>query len=366
MADSRNNAAPNRAFVPPWQLRPTTNQQPPPSRLTVDGQNRPPPVPRRNDNLPRQPLQSPYSSALTSFGLPSSFSAYSSPFYGSYPASWSPSIFDAAANHPLLHSAFQSASPAFEGVESLVLTVRSISVMVESTYQALHSSFCVILGVADHFSKLKDHLVLILSRLSVLRLFKWILDQLLTFLRLKQRRSQGSVDKSNADWSRQFSNCAAAASTLTQHATTTSGVNARPDLSTPAHWPVIAFFGIALGAPWLLWKMVSTAQTSSETDSSSAATAPVVSSCIAAEAESSWSRGVGEHFVAKAEFDYRATADDEISFQKDDLLKIAPKHLQRANPKGWYLASKDGLRVGLIPANHVEVLVKLEGKSRES
>jgi len=362
MADSRNNAASNRAFVPPWQLRSSNAQQPPPAPgLSVNGQNRAPPLPPRS-NLPRQPFQSAFSSGLSSFGLPS-FSAYSSPFYGSYPSPRPPGLFDGAvSSHPLLHSAFQSATPAFEGVESLVLTVRSISVMVESTYQALHSSFCVILGVADHFSKLKDHLVSILSRLSLLKLFKWILDQFLTFLRLKRRRNQDSIDKTTADWSNQFSDSATAASSLTQATTTTAS---RPTGSVSPHWPVVAFFGLALGAPWLLWKMVSTATTASSDTKSNAATS-TESAGVTADTETSWSLGVGEHFVAKAEFDYRATAEDEISFQKDDLLKVAPKHLQRANPKGWYLASKDGHRVGLIPANHVEVLVKLEGKSRES
>merc|ERR1712142_393904 len=74
----------------------------------------------------------------------------------------------------------------------------------------------------------------------------------------------------------------------------------------------------------------------------------------------SWCHGIGEHFVAKAEFDFRATKDDELSFEKDDLLKVAPKHLQRLSPNGWYLASKDGTAVGYVPANHVQVLVKLQ------
>ena len=87
------------------------------------------------------------------------------------------------------------------------------------------------------------------------------------------------------------------------------------------------------------------------------------SSSSSSPSSAAWSHGVGEHYVGKAEFDFRATSADELSFEKDDLLKVAPRHLQEASPKGWYLASKNGKDVGFVPANHVEILVKLDGKS---
>ena len=171
--------------------------------------------------------------------------------------------FNPFPGHPWL----SSASPAFEGVEALVMTVRSISFMVDSTYQALHSSFNVILSVADHFAKLKTHMLSLLSSLSLLKLFKWILDQFLTFLQLKQSSASprpaipGSSNAADAD-------CAAAA-------VGGASVAAVAPFTTPAegngaassHWPLIAFFGLALGAPWLLWKMTQSARTAESSSS---------------------------------------------------------------------------------------------------
>ena len=225
-------------------------------------------------------------------------------------------------------------------------------------------------GVADHFSKLKAHLVSLLSTLSLLKLFKWILDQILTLLRLKKRRRDaGLQNQASADWSKDFSDADVAPSSAATASSTDGVVSAT---SSPSHWPVVAFFGIAVGVPYLLWKSVTSSATglsnanpSTTLPSSgpfSASSSP--SSSSPPPPSPSWCHGIGEHFVAKAEFDFRATKDDELSFEKDDLLKVAPKHLQRLSPNGWYLASKDGTAVGYVPANHVQVLVKLQGKTQ--
>ena len=218
-------------------------------------------------------------------------------------------------------------------------------------------------GVADHFSKLKAHLVSLLSTLSLLKLFKWILDQILTLLRLKKRRRDaGLQNQASADWSRDFADADVAPSSDAPASSTDGVVSAT---SSPSHWPVVAFFGIAVGVPYLLWKSVTSSATGlNNVASSSASPSSAPISSPPSSSSPSWCHGIGEHFVAKAEFDFRATKDDELSFEKDDLLKVAPKHLQRLSPNGWYLASKDGTAVGYVPANHVQVLVKLQGKTQ--
>ena len=45
--------------------------------------------------------------------------------------------------------------PAFQSIESIVHAFGSVSMMLESTFHAVHSSFQAVLGVAEHFSKMK-------------------------------------------------------------------------------------------------------------------------------------------------------------------------------------------------------------------
>jgi len=243
------------------------------------------------------------------------------------------------------------------------MTVRSISFMVDSTYQALHSSFCVILSIADHFAKLKTHLLSLLSSVSLLKFFKWILDQFLTFLQLKQGSAPKPAipgsDGTDGDCVKVITGGSGAAVAAVAPFSTPVDENHAP----ASHWPLIAFFGLALGTPWLLWKMTQSARTA-EASAKTGRSCSSSSSSPDSPSSAPWSHGVGAHYVGKAEFDFRASSADEISFEKDDLLKVAPRHLQEASPKGWYLASKNGEDVGFVPANYVEILVKLDGKEQ--
>ena len=47
----------------------------------------------------------------------------------------------------------ESSMPAFQSIESIVHAFGSVSMMLESTFHAVHSSFQAVLGVAEHFSK---------------------------------------------------------------------------------------------------------------------------------------------------------------------------------------------------------------------
>lgn len=51
---------------------------------------------------------------------------------------------------------------------------------------------------------------------------------------------------------------------------------------------------------------------------------------------------------AKCKYDYKATDHDELSFSKNDFLKV----LNVEEDKNWYQAEKDG-KVGFIPSNHI-------------
>lgn len=53
---------------------------------------------------------------------------------------------------------------------------------------------------------------------------------------------------------------------------------------------------------------------------------------------------------ATAKHDFNATADDELSFRKNQVLKI----LNMEDDMNWYRAELDG-REGLIPSNYIEM-----------
>lgn len=69
----------------------------------------------------------------------------------------------------------ESASPAFQSIESFVGAFCSISAMMESTFHALYSSFRAVIGVADHLGRVKQ----ILSALTIFRFFKWVFRRFL-------------------------------------------------------------------------------------------------------------------------------------------------------------------------------------------
>lgn len=87
---------------------------------------------------------------------------------------WSIDRFIAAAE--------ESSQHAFQSLESIVRTFGSISMMLDSTLFAVFSSFRAVLGVADHFSRLRSHLGRVFSALAIFRTAKWAYHKLLYLL----------------------------------------------------------------------------------------------------------------------------------------------------------------------------------------
>lgn len=74
-----------------------------------------------------------------------------------------------------------------------------------------------------------------------------------------------------------------------------------------------------------------------------------------------WASGEDDHVVARAEYDFAAVSEEEISFRAGDMLNLALKE-QQPRIRGWLLASLDGQTTGLIPANYVKILGKRRGR----
>ncbi|KAK3781039.1 hypothetical protein RRG08_046343 [Elysia crispata] len=247
---------------------------------------------------------------------------YSSPYstYGGYGGYYNRIGGD--INSSFARYAEESSRPAFESINSIVQVVNSVGMMLDSTFQAVYNSFRAVIGVADNFSRLKSQLVQIFSALAFIRTLKYFFRKVLEILRLRPR--------GNADllWSEAVREAAA-------------NVAASPE-GGPAKssWPILLFFGIIMGGPYLIWKLLSAFSGTSD--------------------ESAWARGEVDHFEAVANFNFQGEGAEELSFSAGQTLKVAPKELQ-PRVRGWLLASVNGKATGMIPANYVKILGKKRG-----
>ena len=127
----------------------------------------------------------------------------------------------------------ESSQAAFQSIESIVQAFGSIAMMLESTHFAVINSFRAVLGVADHFSRLRGHLMSVLGALTLFRAIRNLYYKLLVFLRLRERTVSDDV------WME-----------------AKSAVVATEAKKSPRSWPIVMFFGVVLGGPWLFWKLL--------------------------------------------------------------------------------------------------------------
>lgn len=134
-----------------------------------------------------------------------------------------------------------SSRHAFQSIESVVQVFSSIAMMLESTFQAVYNSFRAVVGVADHFSRMKSQLAQIFSALAIFRTFRWLVRKFLVLLHL--RTAAGAEDEL---WNK--------AMEASMTSVSEDGTNDKPQSS---NWPVLAFFALVVGGPWLIWKLLS-------------------------------------------------------------------------------------------------------------
>ena len=212
----------------------------------------PPPVPSRNAMITRPSLMSGYSSNGlgcgaygTGYGgyIPgySPYNMYGTGLYGGFGMNRFVSAgFSEDSPSGFVQQAELSSRQAFQSIESVVEAVMSVATMLESTFQAVYSSFRAVISVADHMSRLRSYLTRIISALAVLRTLRWLLSKLLVLLRLRRPLSTDE---------QLWSESASVIATNPSHVLGSSHTN--------TNWPVILFFMITVGGPWLLWKFLS-------------------------------------------------------------------------------------------------------------
>ena len=138
----------------------------------------------------------------------------------------------------------ENSRQAFQSIESIVQAFGSVAMMLESTYSAVFNSFRAVIGVADHFSRLKTHLAQVFSALAVIRTLKWLYRKLLVLLRLHPGGLEEDVWESASKAGQEF---------LEKSAKGKTG---------KANWPIMLFFAVVIGGPWLIWKFLSSMSSS--------------------------------------------------------------------------------------------------------
>ncbi|XP_027594474.1 peroxisome biogenesis factor 13 [Pipra filicauda] len=290
----------------------------------------PPPI------LPR-PSQQTGSSSLSTFrpaysgSFSPAYGSYGTSFYGSYsPYSYGYGglgynrfCADGLPPSRFVQQAEESSRGAFQSIESIVHAFASVSMMMDATFSAVYNSFRAVLDVANHFSRLKIHFTKVFSAFALVRTIRYLYQRLQRLLGL--RNSSENEDL----WAE------------------SEGKVARVGLedkmgNSAKSWPIFLFFAVIMGGPYLIWKLLST-YSDEETVSSN------------------WASGEDDHVVGRAEYDFNALSEEEISFRAGDMLKLAPKE-QQPKIRGWLLASYDGQTTGLVPANYIKILGKRRGR----
>lgn len=299
---------------------PTRSMQPVVARI-------PPPVPARpsqqsvGSNITRyRPAYNSFSAAYSPYG--SSFYGSCSP-YGYGGIGYNRFRTDDIPPSRFVRQAEESSRGAFESVESIVHAFASVSMMMDATFSAVYNSFRAVLDVANHFSRLKIHFTKVFSAFALVRTLRYLYIRLQRLLGLRKKSETEDL------W---VDSMGAVASTSTEDKATNSGKS----------WPIFMFFAVVLGGPYLIWKLLCSENESEDT------------------ASTSWASGEDDHVVGRAEYDFCAASDEEISFCAGDTLNLAPKEHQ-PKIRGWLLASLNE-QIGLVPANYIKILGKRKGR----
>ncbi|TRY91891.1 hypothetical protein DNTS_015047 [Danionella cerebrum] len=301
----------------------------------------PPVLTRVAPPIPPRPVQQSYRPTYNSF--PSTYSPYGNSIYSGYsPYSYNGygvggglgynryNLTDDIPPSRFVQQAEESSRGAFQSIESIVHAFSSVSMMMDATFSAVYNSFRAVLDVANHFSRLRIHFTKVLSAFALVRTLRYLYIRLQRLLGLRQ---DSEVDDLWAE--------SAATSVVSASGATRAGVD-EPGVNSVKSWPIFLFFAVVLGGPYLIWRLLRSAEGPEENNTN-------------------WASGEDDHVVARAEYDFTAASEEEISVQAGDMLNLAPKE-QQPRVRGWLLASVDGQTTGFVPANYVKVLGRRRGR----
>lgn len=220
----------------------------------------PPVLTRVAPPIPPRPVQQTYRPTYNSFH--SSYSPYGSSIYGGYsPYSYSGYGIGGGLGYNryqnddvppsrFVQQAEESSRGAFQSIESIVHAFSSVSMMMDATFSAVYNSFRAVLDVANHFSRLRIHFTKVLSAFALVRTLRYLYRRLQRLLGL---REDSEVDDLWVD---------SATSTVVS-ASGGAGID-DPRVNSVKSWPIFLFFAVVLGGPYLIWRLLRSAEGSEE------------------------------------------------------------------------------------------------------
>lgn len=220
----------------------------------------PPVLTRVAPPIPPRTVQQTYRPTYNSFH--SSYSPYGSSIYGGLgPHSYNGYGMGGGMGYnryqnddippsQFVQQAEESSRGAFQSIESIVHAFSSVSMMMDATFSAVYNSFRAVLDVANHFSRLRIHFTKVLSAFALVRTLRYLYRRLQRLLGL---RADSEVDDLWAD---------SATSTVVS-APGGAGID-DPNVNSVKSWPIFLFFAVVLGGPYLIWRLLRSAEGSED------------------------------------------------------------------------------------------------------
>lgn len=235
---------------------------------------------------------------------------------------------------PSLTQRMESGTQAtFELISSIVSAFGGFAQMLESTFMATHSSFFVMVGVADQFAYLRNYLGQVLSIFALWRHAKNLL------LRMTGRRPVG-ID---ADEFRNFRN----------HG------GARSAASKPNKRPLFVFFLAVIGLPYLMGKLVKVITARQEAERARIAKEASESGMNLKQLMDAQGGTIDPSKLpfAVARWEYKATNPMELSLNPGDIVAVISKVNPDTKEEGmWWTGRKRDGSMGYFPSPYVEVV----------
>ncbi|XP_020286147.1 peroxisomal membrane protein PEX13 [Pseudomyrmex gracilis] len=256
------------------------------------------------------------------YGSFGSYLPYSGNSYGSIGG------YSGDAEHRFQQYLEESTRSTFSVVETILHTFSSITMLLDSTYFALTSSFRAILSVADNIGKLRSTIGQLFSTFALLRVLKWAYRKVLMMLGVQ---TQSAISEN-----------------LWQQSVTqvSNGEQILPGNGRISPFVNFLIFGVFVSIPFLIHKLSNSLRLSQ----------------IRVDDPKEWVKCEDPVCVATAIYDFTSLSSGELNLRAGQKIWLAPRSLQPKNSSGWWLAT-DSASVGLVPANYVTIVGQLKKKT---
>lgn len=163
--------------------------------------------------------------------------------FGYYNGGYRPMMFQNSMNYPngnFGQLALDESRSAFSTIESVIQTFRAISMLLESTFASVYSSFRAVTDVFDHFSRVRNEIHNIYPLVLLWRFLKFLYHRLLRILRLRESSPIGNEE----NWSMIY-----------QQIQESTGRSSSQSNSSSS-FLVAVFFLVSFGTPMLMFKIL--------------------------------------------------------------------------------------------------------------